>query len=130
LHLRGPRRLVGQAEELKVIAAAARSLGLRLRGHLSETNDYVEFCLNAFDRRPVHSIALGPDVWFAHEGEIALLVVILAFRTHSPGRSRALAQRTSRPSWSAAASRSRTAPSKGPRKLRRAAAGGHQRIAA
>ena len=71
-------------EELKLdyrlIAAAARSLDLRLRSHLSETNDYVEFCLNAFDKRPVQSIAednwIGPDVWCAHEDEIALLVVI------------------------------------------------------
>jgi len=31
--------LVGQADELKVIAAAARELGLRLHSHLSETDD-------------------------------------------------------------------------------------------
>ena len=68
-------------DELKVIAAAARSLGLRLHSHLSETHDYVEFCLNTFGMRPVQWIAghdwLGPDVWFAHlvhvdEAEIGL----------------------------------------------------------
>src|SRR5258707_3824826 len=72
-----------QPDQLKVIAAAARGLGLRLHSHLSETNDYVEFCLNTFANRPVQWIAepdwLGPAVWFCHlvhldEAEIALLV--------------------------------------------------------
>jgi cytosine/adenosine deaminase-related metal-dependent hydrolase len=80
-------------DELKVIAAAARSLGLRLHSHLSETHDYVEFCLNKFGKRPVHWIAehdwLGPDVWFAHlvhldEDEIALLVGSGTGMSHCP----------------------------------------------
>ena len=56
--------------ELKEVAAAARGLGLRIHSHLSETRDYVDFCLAQFGKRPVHWMAdhdwLGPDVWFAH----------------------------------------------------------------
>jgi len=79
--------------ELKVIAAAARALGLRLHSHLSETDDYVAFCLNEFGKRPVHWIAendwLGPDVWFAHlvhldEEEIELLVETGTGMSHCP----------------------------------------------
>ncbi|HKD25805.1 MAG TPA: amidohydrolase family protein [Xanthobacteraceae bacterium] len=79
--------------ELKVIAAAARALGLRLHSHLSETHDYVAFCLNEFGKRPVHWIAendwLGPDVWFAHlvhldEEEIELLVETGTGMSHCP----------------------------------------------
>jgi cytosine/adenosine deaminase-related metal-dependent hydrolase len=80
-------------DELKVIAAAARGLGLRLHSHLSETNDYVEFCLNNFGKRPVHWIAehdwLGPDVWFAHlvhldASEVDLLVETGTGMSHCP----------------------------------------------
>jgi cytosine/adenosine deaminase-related metal-dependent hydrolase len=80
-------------DELKVIAAAARAHGLHLHSHLSETNDYVEFCLNKFGKRPVHWIAehdwLGPDVWFAHlvhldAAEIDLLVETGTGMSHCP----------------------------------------------
>jgi cytosine/adenosine deaminase-related metal-dependent hydrolase len=80
-------------DELKVIAAAARGLGLRLHSHLSETNDYVAFCLDRFGKRPVHWIAehdwLGPDVWFAHlvhldPGEVDLLVETGTGMSHCP----------------------------------------------
>jgi cytosine/adenosine deaminase-related metal-dependent hydrolase len=80
-------------EELKVIAAAARGLGLRLHSHLSETNDYVEFCLSNFGKRPVHWVAehdwLGPDVWFAHlvhldASEVDLLVETGTGMAHCP----------------------------------------------
>jgi cytosine/adenosine deaminase-related metal-dependent hydrolase len=80
-------------DELKVIAAAARGLGLRLHSHLSETNDYVEFCLDNFGKRPVHWIAehdwLGPDVWFAHlvhldASEVDLLVETGTGMSHCP----------------------------------------------
>jgi len=80
-------------DELKVIAAAARAYGLRLHSHLSETNDYVEFCLTKFGKRPVHWIAehdwLGPDVWFAHlvhvdAEETALLVETGTGMAHCP----------------------------------------------
>ena len=82
-----------KTDELKVIAAAARALGLRLHSHLSETDDYVAFCLNEFGKRPVHWIAendwLGPDVWFAHlvhldEEEIELLVETGTGMSHCP----------------------------------------------
>jgi cytosine/adenosine deaminase-related metal-dependent hydrolase len=80
-------------DELKLIAAAARGLGLRLHSHLSETHDYVEFCLNKFGKRPVHWIAehdwLGPDVWFAHlvhldASEVDLLVETGTGMSHCP----------------------------------------------
>jgi cytosine/adenosine deaminase-related metal-dependent hydrolase len=80
-------------DELKVIASAARGFGLRLHSHLSETHDYVAFCLNNFGKRPVHWIAdhdwLGPDVWFAHlvhldPGEISLLVETGTGMSHCP----------------------------------------------
>src|SRR5260370_19357540 len=43
---------------------------LRLHSHLSESMEYVEFCLSVHGKRPVEWLAdhdwLGPDVWFAH----------------------------------------------------------------
>ncbi len=80
-------------EELKVIAAAARRLGLKLHSHLSETYDYVQFCLDKFGKKPVHWIAehdwLGPDVWFAHlvhvdDEELAILVETGTGMAHCP----------------------------------------------
>jgi cytosine/adenosine deaminase-related metal-dependent hydrolase len=80
-------------DELKVIAAAARGLKLRLHSHLSETDDYVRFCLDKFGKRPVHWVAehdwLGPDVWFAHlvhlnAEEMALLVETGTGMAHCP----------------------------------------------
>jgi cytosine/adenosine deaminase-related metal-dependent hydrolase len=57
-------------EHLKPLARAARELGLRLHSHLSETNDYVVFCREKHNRKPVEFVAehewLGPDVWYAH----------------------------------------------------------------
>src|SRR5712672_69718 len=82
-----------QPDQLKVIAAAARGLGLRLHSHLSETDDYVRFCLDKFGKRPVHWVAehdwLGPDVWFAHlvhldAEEIDLLVKTGTGMSHCP----------------------------------------------
>jgi cytosine/adenosine deaminase-related metal-dependent hydrolase len=58
------------AGELKETIAAARRMKLRLHSHLSESHDYVDYCLSVHGKRPVHWIAendwLGPDVWFAH----------------------------------------------------------------
>jgi cytosine/adenosine deaminase-related metal-dependent hydrolase len=80
-------------DELKVVAAAARDLGLPLHSHLSETTDYVTFCLDRFGKRPVHWIAdhdwLGPDVWFAHlvhldAEEIDLLLETGTGMSHCP----------------------------------------------
>ena len=56
--------------ELKEAIAAARRMKLRLHSHLSESVEYVEFCLSVHGKRPVEWLAdhdwLGPDVWFAH----------------------------------------------------------------
>jgi 8-oxoguanine deaminase len=56
--------------ELKEVIAAARRMKLRLHSHLSETSEYVDFCLSVHGKRPVEWLAdhdwLGPDVWFAH----------------------------------------------------------------
>jgi cytosine/adenosine deaminase-related metal-dependent hydrolase len=56
--------------ELKEAIAAARRMKLRLHSHLSESTDYVDFCLSVHGKRPVEWLAdhdwLGPDVWFAH----------------------------------------------------------------
>ena len=57
-------------DQPRVIAAAARHMGLRIHGHLSETMADVEFCLAAYGKRPVAWMAdndyLGRDVWLAH----------------------------------------------------------------
>jgi cytosine/adenosine deaminase-related metal-dependent hydrolase len=56
--------------ELKEAIAAARRMKLRLHSHLSESSEYVDFCLSVHGKRPVEWLAdhdwLGPDVWFAH----------------------------------------------------------------
>jgi cytosine/adenosine deaminase-related metal-dependent hydrolase len=79
--------------ELKVIAAAARAMGLRIHSHLSETKDYVDFCLAVYGKRPVTWMAdhqwLGPDVWFAHlvhldEEEVRLLAETGTGMAHCP----------------------------------------------
>lgn len=79
--------------ELKEVAAAARTMRLRLHSHLSETADYVEFCLAQYGKRPVHWIAehdwLGPDTWFAHlvhldESEVRVLAETGTGMAHCP----------------------------------------------
>lgn len=56
--------------ELRELARASRSMGLRLHSHFSENTDYDNYTQSRFGMRPVHWIAqhewLGPDVWFAH----------------------------------------------------------------
>ncbi len=80
-------------EELAVIAAAARAMGVRLHSHLSETAHYVDFCREVHGRRPVHWLAehdwLGPDVWFAHlvhvdESELRVLAQTRTGMAHCP----------------------------------------------
>jgi cytosine/adenosine deaminase-related metal-dependent hydrolase len=80
-------------EELKVLAGSARAMKLRIHSHLSETRDYVDYCLAAFGKRPVPWLAdhdwLGPDVWFAHlvhvdDEEIAILVETGTGMSHCP----------------------------------------------
>jgi cytosine/adenosine deaminase-related metal-dependent hydrolase len=82
-----------EPRELEEIAAAARRMGLRIHGHLSECAADVDFCLDAFGKRPVQWMAehdwLGPDVWFAHlvhidDGEIELLVETGTGVAHCP----------------------------------------------
>ncbi len=58
-------------KELMVESAAlARSRGVRLHTHLSETLDEEAFCLERFGMRPVDYVGelgwMGDDVWFAH----------------------------------------------------------------
>lgn len=81
-------------EELKPAAQAARRLGLRLHSHLSETADYVTFCRERHDRKPVEFVAdhewVGDDVWFAHmvhlsASEIALVAATGTGTAHCPG---------------------------------------------
>lgn len=59
-----------QPQELRETAAHARSLGLRLHSHLSETVIYQEVAHARHACSPIEFVAgvdwLGPDVWFAH----------------------------------------------------------------
>jgi len=80
-------------DELRPTAAAARRLGIRLHSHLSETADYVSFCREKFNRKPVEFVAdhdwLGSDVWFAHmvhlsPSEIAMLAETGTGTAHCP----------------------------------------------
>jgi cytosine/adenosine deaminase-related metal-dependent hydrolase len=56
--------------ELREVIAASRRMKLRLHSHLSESHDYVDFCLSVHGKRPVHWLAdhdwLGSDIWYAH----------------------------------------------------------------
>jgi cytosine/adenosine deaminase-related metal-dependent hydrolase len=80
-------------EELKPMAQAARRLGIKLHTHLSETADYVVFCREKFNRKPVEFVAdhdwLGEDVWFAHmvhtsESEIRMMAETRTGTAHCP----------------------------------------------
>ena len=80
-------------DELRIIAASARAMGLRIHSHLSETRDYVDYCLATFGKRPVPWMAdhdwLGPDVWFAHlvhvdDDEVDMLVETGTGMAHCP----------------------------------------------
>jgi len=82
-----------EAGELKEVIASARRMKLRLHSHLSETHDYVDYCLSVHGKRPVHWIAdhdwLGPDVWFAHlvhldDSEVRLLASTGTGMAHCP----------------------------------------------
>ncbi|MGY3604363.1 MULTISPECIES: amidohydrolase family protein [unclassified Bradyrhizobium] len=79
--------------ELKEVIAAARRMKLRLHSHLSETADYVDFCLSVHGKRPVEWLAdhdwLGPDIWFAHlvhldPGEVEILASTGTGMAHCP----------------------------------------------
>jgi 8-oxoguanine deaminase len=79
--------------ELKDIVAAARQMKLRVHSHMSESKDYVEFCLAQFGKKPIYWMAdhnwLGPDIWFAHcvhmdEGEVQLFAETDTGMAHCP----------------------------------------------
>jgi cytosine/adenosine deaminase-related metal-dependent hydrolase len=57
-------------EHLRPIAEHARSLGIRLHSHLSETTEYVDFCREVHGCSPGDFVGehgwLGDDVWYAH----------------------------------------------------------------
>jgi len=81
------------AGELRVAAAAARSMGVRLHSHLSETGTYVDYTIATYGKRPVHWLAehdwLGDDVWFAHmvhldDSELRLLAETSTGMAHCP----------------------------------------------
>ena len=82
-----------RVDELKPFARAARSMGLRLHSHLSETADYVRFCREKFDCSPMQFVAehewVGEDVWFAHmvhlsEGEVRMVAETGTGTAHCP----------------------------------------------
>jgi 8-oxoguanine deaminase len=79
--------------ELREVAEHARSLGLRLHSHLSETVLYQEASREKYHCTPVQLMEktgwLGPDVWFAHlvkldRAEIELLGVTHTGIAHCP----------------------------------------------
>ncbi|KDE20392.1 amidohydrolase [Acetobacter aceti 1023] len=80
-------------DELRTLAEAARSMGIGLHTHLSETENYVKYCNEMYGMRPVQFVGehgwLGPDVWFAHlvhldASEIALLAQTQTGMAHCP----------------------------------------------
>ncbi|MDB5858128.1 MAG: ssnA [Ramlibacter sp.] len=82
-----------EPEQMRETARVARSLGLRLHSHLSETVQYHDAVHAKHGMKPVQfceSIEwLGPDVWFAHlvkldDDEIALLGKTQSGIAHCP----------------------------------------------
>ncbi|TFZ01037.1 amidohydrolase family protein [Ramlibacter rhizophilus] len=80
-------------QELREVAAFARSMGLRLHSHLSETVQYHDAVHQHHGMKPVNFCEtvdwLGPDVWFAHlvkldADEIALLGATHTGIAHCP----------------------------------------------
>ncbi|MBS1038332.1 amidohydrolase family protein [Gluconobacter cerinus] len=80
-------------DELREMAITARSMGISLHSHLSETENYVRFCLETYGMRPLQFVAehgwVGEDVWFAHlvhldESELALMAQTGTGMAHCP----------------------------------------------
>jgi cytosine/adenosine deaminase-related metal-dependent hydrolase len=80
-------------DELKVVARAARRLGLRLHSHLSESDDYVRWAREVHGCTPLQFVAehewVGRDVWYAHmvhlaDDEIALAAATGTGVAHCP----------------------------------------------
>ncbi|GAC1323218.1 MAG: 8-oxoguanine deaminase [Collimonas sp.] len=59
-----------QRDELKIIARAARSMGIPMHTHMSESVTFMEHCRDAFGCLPIEYLAenewIGPDVSLAH----------------------------------------------------------------
>ncbi|MFC3108695.1 amidohydrolase family protein [Undibacterium arcticum] len=59
-----------QRNELKLIASAARSMGIPMHTHMSESVTFMEHCREAFGCLPIEYLAenewIGPDVSLAH----------------------------------------------------------------
>jgi cytosine/adenosine deaminase-related metal-dependent hydrolase len=57
-------------DQLRPMAEQARSLGIRLHSHLSETFDYVRWAREVHGCTPLQFVErhgwVGPDVWYAH----------------------------------------------------------------
>jgi cytosine/adenosine deaminase-related metal-dependent hydrolase len=79
--------------ELKLMAEQARSLGIRLHSHLSETYDYVRWAKEVHGCTPMQWVAehgwVGEDVWFAHmvhldDHELALCAATRTGIAHCP----------------------------------------------
>lgn len=79
--------------ELRALAAFARSHGLRLHSHLSETGGYDAFTEGTYGKRPVAWVAeqdwVGEDVWFAHlvtcdADELSILAQTKTGMAHCP----------------------------------------------
>ncbi|ERJ19624.1 hydroxyatrazine ethylaminohydrolase protein [Salinisphaera shabanensis E1L3A] len=80
-------------QDLRVIAAEARRMGLRLHSHLSETEGYVDYCAEHYGMRPVEFVAehdwVGEDVYYAHmvhvdESEFSILAQTKTGIAHCP----------------------------------------------
>jgi 8-oxoguanine deaminase len=85
---------------LRELASFSRSNGLRMHSHLSETENYVDFCLKTHQCLPVEFVAkngwIGDDVWFAHmvhltAEEISLLGETKTGISHCPSSNGRLA---------------------------------------
>jgi len=85
---------------LKELAEFDRSQQLRMHTHLSETENYVEYCLNTHQCLPVEFVAeydwIGEDVWFAHmvhlaDEEIKILAETGTGISHCPSSNGRLA---------------------------------------
>ena len=79
--------------ELKVLARAARAMGIGLHSHMSESHDYVTFCRDVHGCRPIEFCErhewLGRDVFYAHlvhlqPHEIQLLATSGTGMSHCP----------------------------------------------
>ncbi|MFM7569525.1 MAG: amidohydrolase family protein, partial [Betaproteobacteria bacterium] len=80
-------------DHLREMASAARSLGIRLHSHLSESFDYVRWAREVHGCTPMQFVAdhewVGEDVWYAHmvhlnDDEIAMCAATKTGIAHCP----------------------------------------------